>query len=434
MLMKKASRLAAIFCTIWFCVPALAQKKAATGFYISAQGDTVQGVFPNYAQWGKNPSAVEFAAAASTPPIKLTPQNCRKFVVEGHEEYLAYVGQRLVNPIFDNDVIYKRYRNADDEPEAVATFLRLVTRTPNCELYVFTDSKRTNFFYKLPGDSVVELRYKKHYNEMEVIAVTEVYIVNQVKTITTYRNQINALFSEAVYTRKLTAALNALPYTEDGLKRFLEKLFAVKPVKRSQKNAAAGWIISMGTSFNYVKATAPQFLTGTVREYNSSVSPLLSIGYLFATNRNFGKYFFYPQLSFFRYKNTGEVNDGTFTKFTTHQTDLVIAGTVNGGVNVVNKQNIRLFLGGGAGMMGLVKNRQKDVKYLNTRPSGEPYRSEQTNVDLKSTPAITPSAGVEIKNKILIAATYLLPTKIDNAFNYNPKYSALQLRIGYKLG
>lgn len=232
--MKTVFRLTTLFYAILLCTPSFAQKKTVTGFYISVQGDTVKGVFPNYSQWSNNPSEVEFAAAASVEPTTLTPQNCRNFVIEGHDEYLSYAGQRLVNPIYDNEVSKKRYSNLGDEQEEVVTFLRLVTRTPNCELYVFTDNKRPNFFYRLPGDSVVELKYKKYYfeNQLDVSGFMRGYIAE----ITDYKGQLNSLFAEAIYRRKLTSALNTLPYAEDRLKMFLEQLFSTEPVKHKKKS------------------------------------------------------------------------------------------------------------------------------------------------------------------------------------------------------
>lgn len=160
---------------------------------------------------------------------------------------------------------------------------------------------------------------------------------------------------------------------------------------------------------------------------------MLSIGYIAPINRNFGKYFLCPQLNLFQYKNTGEVNDGTFRKVTRYQSDLVVSGEVNSGFNPVNQQSIRLYLSGGVGMMALLNNRRLDFKYRNNQPSTEPYRSEQTSISFKATPLINASVGMVIKNKFLVAATYLFPAQIDDVSNYTPRYSGLQLRIGYKV-
>jgi hypothetical protein len=426
--MKKFFILTALSYAILFCTPSFAQKKTIPGYYISVQNDTVKGTFSGYSQWSQSPSEVVFTPAGSGSTTKLTPQNCLNFILEGNDEYLSYTGQRLVNPIYDNEVITKRDSSFDDKKEEVITFLRLVTRTPVCELYVYADNKRTNFFYRLPGHSVVELRYKKYYDERQVNQFT-VDRESHVNEITEYKDQLNDLFSEAINKRQLTSSLKSLTYTEDRLEMFLQELFAAEPVIHGQKNPLSGWIISAGASFNFVSVKASKFNV-IAKEYGSSVSPLLSIGYITTFRRSFGKYFLYPQLNFFRYKTTGEINDGTFRKVTTYQADLIISGELNGGFNVVNQKSIRFYLSGGMGILTRLHNKRLDYKYLNVQQSSEPYTSSQESLSA-TTIFINASAGVVIKNKLLVMAEYLFPTSVDNS--YSVRYEGLQLKVGYKV-
>jgi hypothetical protein len=432
--MKTVFNIAILFYGVLLCTPSFAQRKTVAGFYITTQGDTIRGAISNYSQWSKNPSKVEFVSATSGKPITLIPQDCKKVVIEGHDEYLPYTGQRLMNPIYDNHVASNNYSNPEDEKEDVNVFLRFVTKTTGCELYVLTDSKRTNFFYKLPGDTVVELKYKKYYLISNIVDInTHEYEVKNIVTISEYKDQINNLFAETIEKRKLSASLKLLSYTEDELKKFFENLFTVETIKNSRKNIAEGWIISAGVSLNNVHVKADKSFTLVAKKYNSSISPMISLGYMVPIGRNFNRYFLYPQVNLFRYENTGEINDGTFKKFTTYQTDLVLSGEVNGGVNVINQQSIRFYLAGGAGMMALLNNRRLDYKYLNYQSSLEPYRSEQTSIDLKATSSVNVSAGMVIMNKFIVTATYLFPSQLDNVFHYTPKYSGVQFRVGYKI-
>lgn len=419
--MRSIFKLANLFYAILLCTPSFAQKKTASGFYISLQGDTVQGIFSSYSQWSKNPSAVEFATGTMVKPTLLTPQNCRKFVVEGYDEYLSYAGQRLVNPIYDYQVLNHQYSSVNDELEEVITFLRLVIRTPNCELYTFTDTKRTNFFYRLPGDSVVELKNKKYNVEGQINASTE------------YKDQLNNLFTDAIYRRKLTSSLKTLPYMEEKLKSFFEQLFTAEAVKHKKKDPTAGWIVATGAALTFVNVKSENIVNYVAKNYNTSISPLFSIGYIAPISRNFGKYFLYPQISLFRFKNTGEIDDDIFKKVTTYQTDMVISGEINGGVNVINQQNIRLYLSGGAGMSTFLNNKRIDDKYENNPPSSRPFRSEQKDIALNASPVINASTGVVLNNRLIVAASYLFPAPLENVFTYKPRFSGLQLRIGYKV-
>jgi hypothetical protein len=204
-----------------FCTQSFGQKKTFPGFYVSTAGDTVTGTFINYSDWDKNPSDVDFAAT-SGKTTKLTPQNCRTFVVEGQDEYLSYVGKRLVNPIDDHEVLSRHHTNFGDEEEEVVTFLRLVARAPECELYVFTGSKRSNFFYRVPGSSAVELKFKKYYYLNYLVDVYE-YQVGSIISSEDYKVQLNNVFAEAIYRRKLASSLKTLLYTETNVKRKMRR-------------------------------------------------------------------------------------------------------------------------------------------------------------------------------------------------------------------
>jgi hypothetical protein len=423
--MKTVFNLAFLLYGIMVCTPLFAQRRTVPGHYISLQGDTVKGMFLNYSEWSKNPSSVEFAPVGSLKPTMLTPQNCRQFVIEGYDEYVSFLGKRLVNPISDKKVLDKKYRSDADEPEEVATFLRLVTRTPGCQLYAFTDIKRTNFFYRLPGDSLVELRYKKHYFVYYLIDMYDQEVKNII-TIPEYRKQLNNLFFETIGKRKLSGILKTLPYTEEKLQMFIEQLFPPELAKQKQKSRSSGWVLSAGASLNFMNVKA-----ANSSSTNSPVSPLLSIAYMVPSSRNFGKQFLSPQLNLFRYKNTVETYDGTFKTVTTYQNDMVILGEVNGGLNVINRQRVRLYLSAGAGMMVIVNNRRLDNKYLNSQPSSEPYRSDETEIAVKATPAFNASTGMLLGNKLLVNFKYLLPTQIGT--KDTPRYSALQFTIGYKV-
>ena len=46
--------------------------------------------------------------------------------------------------------------------------------------------------------------------------------------------------------------------------------------------------------------------------------------------------------------------------------------------------------------------------------------------------AISAGAGIEFNNKIIITATYMLPTNIGAFVHYTPLLSGIHLGVGYK--
>src|SRR5215203_2410063 len=272
-----------------FCNSLSAQKKNCPGLYISQQGDTVKGVFPKYAQWTKNPSQVDFSNEGSVNLVQLTPQNTRYFLVEGNDEYLSYTGSRLLNPIEDAVLFNeKSVVDSEDSIQQVSTFLRLVKKTPGISLYILNDNKRVNFFYQLPGQPIIELRYKKAFNQ------------NQIHEMAEYRQQLYNLFTDIITQQDLTSALEKLPYQERDIASFLETLLPGSKDERKKLNRRTDWVLSAGATLNMINVRAEEFYAA-VPGTNSSVSPLISAGFIIPIDRNFGRFFFYPQLKLFRY-------------------------------------------------------------------------------------------------------------------------------------
>src|SRR5688500_1353892 len=79
-----------------------AQAKVVKGYYINNAGDTVRGQFPDFRQWNKNPSSVDFIPDGSADKLVLTPTTSRGFRIDETESYIAYNGTRLQNPISYN--------------------------------------------------------------------------------------------------------------------------------------------------------------------------------------------------------------------------------------------------------------------------------------------------------------------------------------------
>ncbi|HZH37515.1 MAG TPA: hypothetical protein VEX65_09575, partial [Flavisolibacter sp.] len=196
------------------CTSVFAQPKKIPGYYINLQGDSIRGYFTSYSQWNRNPSLTEFSITGTENRMILTPDNTQKFIVEGHDEYLGYKGQRLLNPIedalLDNQ---ESYGSLNDSTQMIQTFLRLAKRTAEAELYVLNDGKRFNLFYRLPGQSPVELRYKK------------ALIKNRVNEMAEYRQQLDQLFSAIIEQKNLSRKLQKLAYKESDMVTFLESLF-----------------------------------------------------------------------------------------------------------------------------------------------------------------------------------------------------------------
>ncbi len=394
------------------------QNRSFPGHYISVQGDKVLGNFPDYAQWTRNPERVDFVDHASGSTLVLTPDNCKGFVVDGHDEYISFSGQRLINPIEDIEVIRDRaYSSLHDTLAYIKTFLRLITRTGGYELYAFSDNIRTNFFYRQAGGSFEELKYKMYFDQ------------NQVREMAIYRQQLHNLFKDRIEKQNLERTLEKLVYREDRLKQFFEQLFPLPQTMQAPPKNAPGWVVAAGAVFNQIQVTGDRVYAPEFASYASSVAPLLSVGYLRPIDRSFGKYFILPQVKFYSYKVKGDYFDGTFTRATTYQADLVVTPELNGGMNVINRDQVQLFLSAGAGI--LLQKAAKEVQQSFAGTNGELYAQHESKLNNLSY-VLNVSAGTILKKKFVLTGTYVFPSQLLNFIHYTPKLSGFQLRVGYK--
>ena len=391
-------------------------QKTFPGLYVSKSGETIKGDIVNYSQWGNNPSQIEFRAAGSTNTQMLTPPDIQKLVIDGYDEYISFSGKRLVNAIDDYELINgKGIASYEDKTEDVSTFLRLIFRSAVVELYIYSDAKRINFYCKKPGEDFIELQYKKYYDG------------DRVHEMAIYRDQVGNMFSEQIKEKRLSGSVGSLRYREESLEKFFGKLFPGDVKKQNSISPRAGFVVMAGASFNSLKITADKSFQMISRNYNASISPMLSVGYVLPIRRYFGRYFFQPQLKLYQYKNSGSFTNATSTKETTFQSDLLIATELNAGLNMINKENIRWYVTGGGGFLFLQNNRQSDHRvYIYGDIQDEETELTSTSYSLNF------STGFTLNNRFIAAATYQVPVTLGEFVNYRPVLSVLQFGIGYK--
>lgn len=415
--MKKITRPVAFFLGIFICFSSLAQK-TFSGFYVTLQGDTVRGVFTHYTGFKTNPSIVEFSPTSGSPVV-LNTANCQRFRIEGYDEYLAYAGNRLLNPINNSIVLAsKSILDTNSQLEPVRVFLREIKRSPQVALYELTDETRTNFFYKLPGQSPVELVYKKTVSQ------------NRIVEAATYRQQIRDLFQAEINRSDLSSRLEKLPYEGKSLVAFFDDLFpAQEKIVHKSRTPNIGWVVTAGISYNSLKVTGNESVDAVGKSYDATLSPLLSVGYLQPIGENFGRYFLFPQLKLYQYKNTSESTNQLYRKVITFQSGLVANALLNVGMNLANEGALRFFVSAGAGVMVLVNNKQIDHWYL-LSDNSDFLLNETKHTGISYTFNLTP--GLIVKDKVVLLASYSVPTPVGYYSFYKPRHSNLQVTIGYK--
>jgi hypothetical protein len=392
-----------------------AQKSTFIGYYINEKGDTVSGTFLHYTQWGKNPSKVKFLPSGSPREEQLMPQQVKRFVVQGYDEYISYIGPRLLNPI-DEVAVVRDYVKGEDSVGELNTFLRLVTKTSEAELYSFSDGLRTNLFLKTRGQGIMELRYKKSYDQYGIAEIAE------------FRDQLKQQFQNRIVEKRLLIAFENINYTEEDITRFLLKLYPA--VKGGDRERVPGLQLTVlgGIAFNNVFVHGEGPVPG---KYNTSLSGIFSFGFILPFKRDFGKYFLSAQVKLFKYKSTGESPEYEYIRHVDYIADLVIMPELSGGVNLINKTQTKLFFSAGAGVL-LYKNAMQ-ISYLRKPTSDAAYGTSRTDVQLTSTGSFDASLGMVLIKRLLVSTTYMYVPKLGTFGTYSPGISGFQLLAGVKL-
>lgn len=395
---------------IFFLVasPSAAQQSRFPGFYITAQHDTVPGFFPGYKQWSSNPESVHFVSASGAA-VQLNPFNAVKFHVEGYDTYVAYRGQRLVNPIGYNGASVDK----NDRFDSLSTFLQQIATSGDYRFYMYRDNQRINLFYSKDDRTFTELLQKA--------AIVD----NAFWQSDTYKSQLMAIFpGDAV-----RPSIMSLRYTPAAIASFVNRTAGQKKSIGKSANVNQGFVIMAGVSHNSFGFSGETILESSEKDYPSGLSPVVSLGYMISSKRNFEKIYWFPQLKVYSFSHTAKTyhnNDEYPATFNTFKSSAVVSLGFHFGYNIINNDNVKWSLLPGGGINLFVNNRQIDeFKASATRES-----SVETEMQ-RATYLLDIQSMLQIKKHFLIWAGYNFPVPVTSGADKG-KISSIQAGAGYR--
>jgi hypothetical protein len=197
-------------------------QKGFSGFYITSDGEKVNGIFPGFREWKFNPSEVKFEGNAKQP-AQLTPDMCKAFTIDGYDTYESMQLNRMTN---HNRFFLNYYKAAErDSFEIINAFVRLLYNKDSVKLYVFRDNKRSNFFIKV-NDTFTELFFKIVFRYNAKTGIDEIFEDKK------YVFQLKSFFASTISNdKKLARYLDHLRYDEGQMISFLKKVQTTKSKK-----------------------------------------------------------------------------------------------------------------------------------------------------------------------------------------------------------
>lgn len=176
-------------------VSASAQVTFEKGYFITNDGNRVSCLIKNE-EWRNNPTAFFYKTDESGEVKTQHIQGVKEFGVDNESQYKRFAVklERSVNEAKS----YAKNRNPEWKTETV--FLQTLV-SGQANLYLYTDSAITKYFYETPAATTEQLIYLKYLNSNDYIVENKMFI-QQLKSNVSCANTSDKDFDKLAYNRK----------------------------------------------------------------------------------------------------------------------------------------------------------------------------------------------------------------------------------------
>ena len=198
---------------------------------------------------------------------------------------------------------------------------------------------------------------------------------------------------------------------------------------------SSGFTFKGGVSFNSISVNGNnKNLAPAGTDFNTSASPLISVGYLNDIGGVEGKIWFYPQMKIYPFKNSGSqdvllTSGAVYQHVTSTEKAVVINNIVAFGFTIVQAKKALLLFSGGPAFTLLINNKQiQDKRDIST---GTVTTTEQKGRGASYN--FNGELSLFLKKHFIIwlgSGTSITTTSFSQ---YSPKTASVQGGIGYRL-
>ncbi|MCX2741629.1 hypothetical protein [Pontibacter anaerobius] len=142
---------------LFLCVSAFGQAKFEKGYYITVEGDSIQGYIKNE-DWNRNPENIEFKSSSENNSSQMLPlKQVQRFGFEDGDKYETFAVDVDVSPTNLNELV----TNASPTIVRDTVMLRVLVKG-TLNLFGYTDkSSKTHFYVSKGGEEPRELLYQR---------------------------------------------------------------------------------------------------------------------------------------------------------------------------------------------------------------------------------------------------------------------------------
>ncbi|MES2646339.1 MAG: hypothetical protein V4717_05655 [Bacteroidota bacterium] len=408
-------KLLALCLSSLLCVTLAAQKNQYKGSYISTNGDVVTGIVMNFSKWDQSPVKILFKKDSDQSEILLTPVNSRQVSIDGLEKYIAFTGTRATSP-----TMLKSFGNESDTTfrfDTASIFLKELFNSAGYKLALFKDSKRENFYVIQTDRQPEELLFRVNTDQ------------NGLTQINSFRQQLlNMLADSIAVNKKLMEQIAATNYTEQDLTKLFQRL-SPAITNNNKKEQSGEFIILGGASFNSFKIT-PQNTSYTFAntDYNTSVSPVIALGYMFYLNRRFSSIFLSPQIRYYYTKHSGtQINQLTSATHNNSFQSSFLNFSLFIGKNWIDNTKLKWYTSAGPGLNAQIN--YKHTEYIDGTLEDKTITDNESS---RLRTSVIFQTGILMNNKYGGWISYKIPQNLGYYTLFKTPLSSIQAGLEFR--
>ena len=396
-----------------------AQSNYKPGYVITSKGDTIKG-FVDYREWDRTPVAVSFKQAVSDNAAKkYTPADIAGFGITNIESYRTYTGRISMDPSAPDKV--KTEAERDTSFRIATVFMKELEKGSKLALYSYKDDVKERFFAgDAPGFEPKELTFR----------------VTRTTTENTFQKQLSALalkYNEL--NDNLIVYIGRSEYIESDILKIVSMINHVSKTDYNKSHYGGPTLnFFFGAGVN-INTTSPgqnsqAYLAGA-RSYTSYL-PQGSLGINLFANPATRKLQFRVELGVAdaKYKSlyTGKVSPYAPTEIS--YDNLALSGSVQVLYNFYNRDNFKVFAGGG---LIFYKLSYSNVYFGSQNHDGSQAQIAANNpfVFEKGDNAFMFRAGVQFTRNLVITGTYQTPVNNTNGGYFSLSSTIAQVGLNY---
>lgn len=397
-----------------------AQSNFQKGYVVTNNKDTLTG-YIDYVEQTRNPVSVTFKTALESQIQTFNTANCSAFSINEMEAYQRFGVEVSMSKIELGNLSV----DPDKTTEKRDVFLKVLQAGKNVTLFSYTDKIKKRF-YLLEKDSIIPYEL-----------ISRIYLKS---------TGDNVMMTDLQYQRQLSLVINRFNTGTDNernnlaMQRFEESsLIKVaakindQQVVKSKYNSTR-FFAGIGLNANKAIYKGTHVLAEPGATSKSSYTPYLSAGIDIFANPAIRKLIYRLELSLSTSKNeVSNTSGGQFPESIVHQFDqTTVSLTPQLIYNVYNKDNMKVFLGGGVGVnvSGYTNNKEITKSFFRQETSVEENKTDLEKINF----SMPFTVGIVLHKKIEILAGYTFNSAITTYQGYSINIQRYKIGVNYLFG